>query len=77
MWKSSKICLMSGLLLILNRDGAPADSQMLDTALGRLAHRGPDGSRAITEQSIALGHQHFWTTPELDFVQNEGHSKLD
>jgi asparagine synthase (glutamine-hydrolysing) len=32
--------------------------------LARLAHRGPDGEHAVAAGPLALGHRHFWTTPE-------------
>jgi asparagine synthase (glutamine-hydrolysing) len=55
---------MSGFVLIYNRDGAPADPELLTGMMGRLAHRGPDGSDVRLHGPVALGHQHFWTTPE-------------
>ena len=30
----------------------------------RLDHRGPDGSKVVLAGNIAMGHWHFWTTPE-------------
>ncbi len=32
--------------------------------MARLKHRGPDGSDVVVSGHIALGHWHFWTTPE-------------
>ncbi len=32
--------------------------------MAALSHRGPDGWRVERHPWIALGHQHFWTTPE-------------
>ncbi|MGC9334111.1 MAG: asparagine synthase-related protein [Anaerolineae bacterium] len=55
---------MSGLVLIYNRDGSPVDRAVLQGMMGRLAHRGPDGSDVTIHPGVALGHQHFWTTPE-------------
>ncbi len=30
----------------------------------RLNHRGPDGSDVFLAGHVAMGHWHFWTTPE-------------
>lgn len=32
--------------------------------MARLSHRGPDGRGVMVAGSVALGHWHFWTTPE-------------
>lgn len=55
---------MSGLALVWNRDGAPVERACLDGVLSALAHRGPDGVDACVRPDLALGHRHFWTTPE-------------
>lgn len=55
---------MSGIAAVLRRDGAPADEAVLRRVLDRLAHRGPDGERVAAAGPLALGHRHFWTTPE-------------
>ncbi len=34
------------------------------TRMKRLRHRGPDGSDVYQKNNIAMGHWHFWTTPE-------------
>jgi asparagine synthase (glutamine-hydrolysing) len=55
---------VSGIAAVLRRDGAPADEAVLRRVLDRLAHRGPDGERVAAAGPLALGHRHFWTTPE-------------
>jgi asparagine synthase (glutamine-hydrolysing) len=55
---------VSGIAVLFQRDGAPADAAVVRRMLGRLAHRGPDGERVVALGPIALGHRRFWTTPE-------------
>ena len=55
---------MSGLLLIHHRDGRPVERPLAARLLAALDHRGPDGRDVCWEPGTALGHQHFWTTPE-------------
>jgi asparagine synthase (glutamine-hydrolysing) len=55
---------MSGFVLIFHRDGTPVDRVTLTGMITTLKHRGPDGQDVYCRQNIALGHQHFWTTPE-------------
>lgn len=55
---------MSGIVAIHDRSGAPLEPEALDRAMGRLAHRGPDGSDTVRLGHVALGHRHFWTLPE-------------
>ncbi len=40
------------------------DPDALGFALERLAYRGPDGQDILLSGSLAMGHRHFWTTPE-------------
>jgi asparagine synthase (glutamine-hydrolysing) len=55
---------MSGFVLTYHRDGTPVDRLNLTGMITTLKHRGPDGQDVSCRQNIALGHQHFWTTPE-------------
>ncbi len=55
---------MSGFAVIFNRDGSPVPPDSLDAILARLAHRGPDGREVWQAGNVAMGHLHFWTTPE-------------
>ena len=55
---------MSGLLLIHHRDGRPVERPLALRLLAALDHRGPDGRDVCWASGAALGHQHFWTTPE-------------
>ncbi|MFH1084895.1 MAG: asparagine synthase-related protein, partial [Chloroflexota bacterium] len=55
---------MSGLLALWNRDGAPVEEGLFSRMRARLDHRGRDGADARLLGSVALAHQHFWTTPE-------------
>lgn len=54
---------MSGITAIFNRGGS-VSSEEFDPVLDALAHRGQDGTDSITCGPVALGHQHFYTTPE-------------
>jgi asparagine synthase (glutamine-hydrolysing) len=55
---------MSGFALIYHRDGAPVNREAFSHMMRRLAHRGPDGQAVHCQQSVAMGHCQFWTTPE-------------
>src|SRR5687767_12470040 len=55
---------MSALALLYTRTDEPASQQRVAAMLRALDHRGPDGCDAIVRGNAALGHQHFWTTPE-------------
>jgi asparagine synthase (glutamine-hydrolysing) len=55
---------MSAFVLIYQRDGSPADPALLGNMMVALRHRGLDGQDVVHDQAVALGHQHFWTTPE-------------
>ncbi len=54
---------MSGIVAAFSREGQ-VRSGRFDRALESLAYRGHDGSDRWVEDGVALGHQHFWTTPE-------------
>ena len=32
--------------------------------MNHLSHRGPDGRDSLDRDQVAMGHWHFWTTPE-------------
>lgn len=53
---------MSGVLLFVDPKGP--DPALAAQMLATLSHRGPDGSELVVLPGAALGHQHFWTTPE-------------
>jgi asparagine synthase (glutamine-hydrolysing) len=55
---------MSALALLYNRTDEPAVQQGVGAMLSAMDHRGPDGCDAVVIGNAALGHQHFWTTPE-------------
>ena len=55
---------MSGFALIVHLDGGPVDRDAFGRVFAALDHRGPDGRTVRWLASAAVGHQHFWTTPE-------------
>lgn len=55
---------MSGFICIFQRDQAPVEHEVAQRMLATLKHRGPDGADLTVSSHVALGHQHFWTTPE-------------
>jgi asparagine synthase (glutamine-hydrolysing) len=55
---------MSGFVLIYQRDGTPVEAATLGHMMASLKHRGPDGYQLSCHEAVALGHHHFWTTPE-------------
>ncbi|HUN59145.1 MAG TPA: asparagine synthase-related protein [Candidatus Binataceae bacterium] len=55
---------MSGIAVIYNPDGRPADRGLFDRMMGVIAHRGPDGSGSWIDGAVAIGYQKFCTTPE-------------
>jgi asparagine synthase (glutamine-hydrolysing) len=57
---------LSGFIVIYNRDGSPASRASAEQMMLALEHRGPDGSDLQVQSCVALGHQHFRTTPEED-----------
>ena len=58
------IATMSAFAVIFNRDRAPADQSLVSRMLDRMEHRGPDGRHVVGLGEVAMGHLHFWTTPE-------------
>ncbi len=55
---------MSGVLGLVASAGAPIDPGLTGRMLATLDHRGPDGRDLVVHGSLAVGHQHHWTTPE-------------
>ena len=48
---------MCGIAGFVNRDGRPADRDLLGRMTEVIAHRGPDGSGLFTDGAVALGHR--------------------
>ena len=55
---------MSALGLAVVRRGEDLDPAVLEELLGRMAHRGKHGRDVAQGRGGALGHLHFYTTPE-------------
>ena len=55
---------MSGIVGILNLDGAPADRELLQQMTEFLAYRGPDAQEIWTGGAVGLGHAMLRTTRE-------------
>ena len=55
---------MSAFAVIYERSNTPVQAGVLERVMERLKHRGPDGRDAALAGHIAMGHWHFWTTPE-------------
>ncbi|MEP7355958.1 MAG: asparagine synthase-related protein [Anaerolineales bacterium] len=55
---------MSGIIGLLNLDGAPADAELLARQTQLMAARGPDGQATWSEGAIGLGHALLRTTFE-------------
>ena len=55
---------MSGIAVIYNLDGRPADGRLLDRMLSAIAHRGRDGMGRWIGGSVAIGHAMLHTTLE-------------
>jgi asparagine synthase (glutamine-hydrolysing) len=55
---------VSGIVGVLNRDGRPATTTVLERMLAAAPHRGPDGSSIVASGPVAMGHQRLTTTPE-------------
>lgn len=50
--------------MIYERSNTPVEPGVLERVMDRLNHRGPDGHDTQIAGHVALGHWHFWTTPE-------------
>ncbi len=55
---------MSGIVAVFNR-GEYVSDDMLHGFLDSIDYRGHDGRGSITKGHVGLGHQHFYTTPEV------------
>lgn len=55
---------LSAFVVIYERSNITVDPGILVRAMEQLKHRGPDGSDVLLAGNVALGHWHFWTTPE-------------
>lgn len=55
---------MSGIAIILRKDGAPLDRQPIAAMMAPLVHWGPDGSASWQGETVALGAAMLRTTPE-------------
>ena len=55
---------MSGFVCVFLRNRSSIKPAIVQRMLSRLNHRGPDGADLRFFPSGAVGHQHFWTTPE-------------
>lgn len=57
---------MSGIVGIMNLDGAPVDSKLLSAMTGFMAFRGPDGQKTWREGSVGFGHTLLRTGPAME-----------
>src|SRR5512138_2346459 len=55
---------MSAFMVVYERSNTPGGGGVFSNAMGRLSHRGPDGSDVLSLGAVTMGHWHFWTTPE-------------
>jgi len=55
---------MGAIAALFDSTGKPVESERLLAIVERMARRGPDGTDFSFESNAALGHCHFWTTPE-------------
>lgn len=55
---------MSAFAVIYDRSGGLLEPSLLGRVMERLSHRGPDGQGTFVSGPLAIGHWHFWTTPE-------------
>ena len=55
---------MSGFAVVYEGSNTPVDPGVLERVMERLSQRGPDGRDVCLTDHVALGHWHFWTTPE-------------
>jgi len=66
---------MSGIVGIVNLDGAPVDPELLSAMTRFMAFRGPDGQKTWRESSVGFGHTMLRTAPVVD--GDEQPSSLD
>lgn len=55
---------MSGIAALWYRDERPVAEHEIARMLAAIPYRGPDGSRTLRWESVALGHARFCVTPE-------------
>ena len=55
---------MSGFIAVVNTDGTPVDSNLLERLTASLYFRGPDRQQVWVEGAVGLGHTLFSTTDE-------------
>jgi len=55
---------MTAFAAFYSRTNTPVQTGVLVRVMDRLKHRGPDGQRFLQNGRVAMGHWHFWTTPE-------------
>lgn len=55
---------MSAFAVMCDFGNEPVQSDVFARVMQRLEHRGPDGSSFNISGNVAMGHWHFWTTPE-------------
>jgi asparagine synthase (glutamine-hydrolysing) len=63
---------MSGIAVIHNLDGRPADAKLMTLMLDAIAHRAVDARAAWLDGAVAMGHAAMHTTPE-DAEQRQPH----
>ena len=57
---------MSGIVGIVNLDGAPVDRSEIESLTAQLGRRGPDGDGVWVEGNVGLGHTLLHTTSERE-----------
>ena len=55
---------MSGVVALFHRDGRPIEPSEVERLLEACPERAVDGQSVWMDGAMALGHQHFWITPE-------------
>src|SRR5215472_19286110 len=53
---------MSGIVGIVNLDGAPVEPRLLERLTDFLTFRGPDARRTWLDGQVGFGHTALWTT---------------
>jgi asparagine synthase (glutamine-hydrolysing) len=57
---------VSGIVGIVNLDGAPVDRELLQRMTDFMAYRGPDGQAVLADGPVGFGHAMFRTTWEAE-----------
>lgn len=55
---------MSGLLALYTDESTPPSKQMFEEMSAQMAYRAVDGHGRLDQETIRLGHQHCYTTPQ-------------